>query len=67
MSSGWKAIYDRACAIMADMDTANMAIKDNEVRDVVTHFDSAEIEAFLMEIIHLDKQINSIEYIEELK
>ena len=49
---------------MADMDTANMAIKDNEVRDVVTHFDSAEIEAFLMEIIHLDKQINSIEYIE---
>ena len=52
MSSGWKAIYDRACAMMADMDTANMAIKDNEVMDVVTHFDSAEIEALLMDIIH---------------
>ena len=52
MSSGWKAIYDRACGMMADMDTANMAIKDNEIRDVVTNFDNAEVEALLMDIIH---------------
>ena len=55
MSSGWKAIYDRACAIMADMDTANMAIKDNEIRDVVTNFDNAGVEALLMDIIHEHK------------
>ena len=56
MSSSWKAIYDRACAMMADMDTANMAIKDNEIRDVVTNFDNAEVEALLMDIIHEHKE-----------
>jgi len=56
LSSGWKAIYDRACALMADMDTANMAIKDNEIRDVVTNFDNAEVEALLMDIIHEHKE-----------
>lgn len=52
MSSGWKAIYDTACVLMADKDVANMAIKDNELVTIVSNFDNNEIEALLMDIIH---------------
>ena len=56
------SIYDRACALMADKDVANGAIKDNELAYIVANFDDDDVEALLMDIIHLDERINKIEY-----
>jgi len=58
----WISIYDRACALMADKDVANVAIKDNELAYIVANFDDDDVEALLMDIIHLDERINKIEY-----
>jgi len=58
----WISIYDRACALMADKDVANGAIKDNELAYIVANFDDDDVEALLMDIIHLDERINKIEY-----
>ena len=51
MSSGWKAIYDRACCMLADKDVVNMCIKDEELVYISAHFDDRDIEALLIDII----------------
>jgi len=63
----WRSIYDRACALMADKDVANGAIKDNELAYIVANFDDDDVEALLMDIIHFDERITKIEYKEEAK
>ena len=50
---------------MADKDVANGAIKDNELAYIVANFDNNDVEALLMDIIHLDERITKIEYKDE--